>query len=559
MKRLSSFLAISVLAACTQSATPASVRTLEAFTLESPGITFPTESSLQLKAWGHYSDGTRVDLTTRTAWTSSVPSVGHIGASGIVSLGGVGASRFEGRFEDRLVAVTLFASAATLTGLEVGSVDRGELARGDARRFTAKARYSDGSTLDVTARTQWTVDGSVLGTSDTAGLVVGRAQGEGVVQAHFGAQQVSTRVQVVGPRYRSLELSFPSTVIRPGDLHVLTAWATYSDGSAREVTNEATWTSSDETVFSVAADRLGLVVAQAPGRARITATWHGSNASVQLQSMARAVVGLDFERSSVQLAQGLSVRVGLFAQLDDGSRAFVSDSAQWSSSQPAVATVSDEVTSKGVVQAVALGSATISAEFGGLVATYTFETTSAVLTSLDTTLAGGRLLVGQSADFKVRGSYSDGAVVNLSSEVTIQHGPWLVSGLVQDRVRVTAAELGPTMVALEFGGLVHQVAFEVSDATVTQIEVRRLSNLGHTTGPTVTPQRFQAWATYSDGVVAEVTELCNWWLDDAEVAVLSDEPGSRGAYGLANGGTTAVRATFNGEIATLVWAFPSNP
>ena len=57
----------------------------------------------------------------------------------------------------------------------------------------------------------------------------------------------------------------------------------------------------------------------------------------------------------------------------------------------------------------------------------------------------------------------------------------------------------------------------------------------------------------------QVAELCSWWLDDGTFALLSDEPGERGTYRLADGGTTAVRAMFNGQLSTLVFDFPRNP
>ncbi len=555
MKRSLLVLAVGLLAACQQSAVPASALTFEAFTLQSPGVTFPTESVVQLKSYGHYSDGTRVDLTSRTEWASSVPTVGTIGPTGIVQLSGVGASRFEGRFEGHVVAVTLFATAATLEALELSSDTAGDLARGDVRQFTAVAKYSDGSWLDVTARATWSVDGSVLGSSDQAGLVVARAQGEGVVQARFADREIAQRLQVTAPRFAAFDVVFPTTLIRPGDAQQLQARVTYSDGSAIDVTDLATWRSSDPAVIELVGAN-GAVLSHAAGRARITASYDGSTASVQLESFERQVTGLAFSRATLQVAQGLSERMDLFADFDDGSRAFVGDLARWSSSQPAVVEVDHDT---GVVTAMGQGSATISAAFGGLIATYQFEGTAPVLQSLGASIVGGRLVLGQSADFVVRGVYSDGEVVNLSSEVTLQFGPWIVATQLSDRVRVTGADVGTALVSVDFGGQVHQLIFDVADVFIDQVEIVAVAKPIVTTGPVVGQNRFRAMATYSDGVVADVTELCNWWVDDASAANISDEPGSRGYYVRSDGGTTAVRAMLNGQIATMVWDFAVQP
>lgn len=539
-----------------QGATPVEYTSLQGLTLETPGITFPTESTVQLRAWGHFTDGSRVDLTEQTEWTSSVPSVGRIGPTGIAHLDGVGACRFEGRYEGKVVAVTLFATAATLSSLELISNDSGELPRGDTRVFHALAHYSDGEVLDVTSRATWTTDGSVLG-AGAAGVVVAREQGEGVVQVRFGDQQLSKRIEVGLPRFRMLELQFPSTVIRPGDAHALTVFATYSDATRTDVTASATWTSSDVAVFEVGSTP-GLVVARAAGRARITASWNGSTAGVQLDVFEKQVVTLGFERAVMSLPVGLTERVGLYADFDDGSRAFVSDGAIWTSSQPAVAEVGDKPGDKGVVTIVGQGTTTISATFGGLMATYQVNGLAPVLQTLNTTVSGGRLVPGQQVDFAVHGVYSDGLVVNLSGEVGVQHGVALVSSQLADRVVLTAVSAGPALIASEFGGVTHQLAFDVTTATITQLEVRAIIKNGPTTGQTVGQQRFRAWATYSDGAVEDVSELGHWWLDDADVAIMNDEPGARGTYGLARGGTTSVRVVVAGQLVTLVWDFPAD-
>jgi len=558
MQRILFVLAASLATACGQTALPAQAITLEGLTLEAPGITFPIESTIQLKSWGHYSDGSKVDLTNKTAWSSALPAIAQVGSSGIVHFAGAGSSRLVGTFEGKVVALTVFSTPATLRSLEVASLDSGGLARGDTRRFTATAHFSDGTSLDVTSRAQWEADGSVVKVSDTAGVLVAHAQGEGIVRARYLAQQSSVRINVLAPRFRSLDLVTPNVVIRPGDMHALSARAVYSDGSMRDVTAEAEWRSSDAAIFALG-QQPGVILAHAPGHARITASWNGSTASALLQVLAHHPTQLSFELASIEVARGRSERVSLFAWFDDGSRVFISDSAHFSSSQPGVAEVSDVDGSKGVVTAVGIGSATIRAEFAGLVATYQFEGTAPVLEGLTASMAGGRLVVGQAADFIVQGTWSDGSALNLGSEILVQHGPELVSSIQGNRVRVIAAALGQVNVTLEFGGLVHQVQFEVTNTTITQVELRGPSSTGSMLGPLSGQQRFRAFATYSDGVVLEVSELCNWWVDDADVALMADEPGSRGSYGLANGGTTAVRASFNGQTSTLVWNFAANP
>ncbi|HEY1087733.1 MAG TPA: hypothetical protein VGE37_08560, partial [Archangium sp.] len=79
-------------------------------------------------------------------------------------------------------------------------------------------------------------------------------------------------------------------------------------------------------------------------------------------------------------------------------------------------------------------------------------------------------------------------------------------------------------------------------------------------GPTtMEPHRLRAIGVYADGLRVDVTELCTWWVDDASVVVVSDEPGTRGEVDLAAGGTTNLSVAIAGNTTTLPWAFPARP
>ncbi|MDP1825776.1 MAG: hypothetical protein Q8L48_21115 [Archangium sp.] len=544
-------------AACNQ-ATPTRIVTLEHFTVAVPGVEFPTHSALQLEATALYSDGSRVNVTADTDWTSADPTIGSIGATGIVQLRGVGLARFQGTFEGRTVPIEINATGAELESLTVSSTSSGTLARGDTRRFTARARFSDGSSLDVTERATWLAQGPLSFTE--AGVVVGSAEGPALVRAVYFSQQHSVNVEVSAPRFVRIAMAAPAVTIRPGDTQRLVLQAVLSDGSTRDVSTEAAWHSSDSNVVDLSTNGAlrGVFFARATGRARVTATWDQASIWIDVMVHPRLVAELGFDVPDLQLAQGRSEALAVFAQLDDGARVDVSSAASWSSSQPGVA----EVTSGGAVITHAMGLTTISARYAGLVATYDVQVTPPVLVELSASLGGGRLLVGQAATFVLLGTFTDGAQLNLSPVAVVTHGPQLTSALAGDRLKITAeAHPGATLLDLEVGPLRLQIPLEVSDALLATLEIRPgpthiSSSLG---APFQGPRRFRAVATYTDGAQLDVTELCNWWLDDAAIATLSDQPGSRGVYVFADGGTTVVRASMMDVIAPLVWDFPVNP
>ena len=150
-----------VLAACNQPASPAPEITLAQLTVEVPGQEFPTRTALQLRAIAVYSDGSKLNVSAKTDWTTLDSNVGVIGSSGIAQLNGVGRARFEGVFEGRHVPVNIQVTGATLESLTLSSADSAELTRGDTRQFSARARFSDGSVIDVTDQASWSVEGTV--------------------------------------------------------------------------------------------------------------------------------------------------------------------------------------------------------------------------------------------------------------------------------------------------------------------------------------------------------------------------------------------------------------
>jgi hypothetical protein len=84
---------------------------------------------------------------------------------------------------------------------------------------------------------------------------------------------------------------------------------------------------------------------------------------------------------------------------------------------------------------------------------------------------------------------------------------------------------GPATVEIEVSGSIQVVQLTVTAETIERLSVERLvSELG------TSERRVRAFATYSDKVVLDVTELCDWSASDAATHV-SNAAGSRGEFG----------------------------
>ncbi|WP_051108786.1 Ig-like domain-containing protein [Paenibacillus daejeonensis] len=180
--------------------------------------------------------------------------------------------------------------------------------------------------------------------------------------------------KVVGISFDSVPSPFILYV--EDDTELLKLWAEVEGStSLRDVTSEASWTSSKSSTVKV--DK-GLLTAVSAGSAQITARYKGFTAliSVSAEYLYDKVV-LTRGGSSAELSDKLDIQLGEELQLDlsalkGSSRTDVTSDAAWSSSSTGVATVDAD----GTVTLVNPGTVKITGKHKGLSATVTLTVTS---------------------------------------------------------------------------------------------------------------------------------------------------------------------------------------
>lgn len=159
------------------------------------------------------------------------------------------------------------------------------------------------------------------------------------------------------PTLTSIAVSPSSGSIRVGATTQLVAVANYSDNSQKDVTSQATWSSSSATDASVTA---GLVMGIANGSSTISATYSGKSGSASLTIVGVTSVAVTTPAASV--TANFFLPLTATATYSDSSTQDVTPLAAWTSSDITLATVS----TLGVVQGLSATSAvTITAAFGG--------------------------------------------------------------------------------------------------------------------------------------------------------------------------------------------------
>ena len=154
------------------------------------GPSIPTGGIQQFTASATYDDGSTGDVTASSSWTSASTAVATISpATGLATGVTSGASDITAAFGGQTATVTLTVTPATFTSLQVTPA-LATIAVDGTRQYTARATYSDSSTLIVTSAptTVWTSATPAVATISASGLATGVTAGTSEITAAFGGQ-----------------------------------------------------------------------------------------------------------------------------------------------------------------------------------------------------------------------------------------------------------------------------------------------------------------------------------------------------------------------------------
>ncbi len=234
---------------------------------------------------------------------------------------------------------------------------------GSTLQLAATATYSDGTTQNVTTQATWSSANTSDATVSSTGLVTGVATGTPIITATFGGKSGTMTVTVtptITPIVTAVAVSGGGSIV-VGSSAQLTAIASYSDGSTKPVTTDATWTSSNTNQATVAA---GLVTGVAAGMPMITASFGGQSGTttVTITTSSKTVTGLAVTAPSASFFAGTFLPLTAIATYSDSSTQDVTPQVLWTSADAATATVS----TLGVIHGVAVTSGVkVTGTFGG--------------------------------------------------------------------------------------------------------------------------------------------------------------------------------------------------
>jgi len=185
--------------------------TLSALAITPANPTLRTGATQQLTVTATYSDGSTVDVTHGSTYSSATPAMVGVGAATGLSTGiASGSSIVSASFGGQSASTTVTVSAVTLASLAVTPANA-SVAVGATQQFVATGTYSDGGTANLRGSVAWTSSAITIGTVVPGGLASGVAAGNSTITATSGAFAghavlTVTPVVVVGPGSGTINL-----------------------------------------------------------------------------------------------------------------------------------------------------------------------------------------------------------------------------------------------------------------------------------------------------------------------------------------------------------------
>lgn len=476
------------------------------------------EQQLVLKAV--YPDGTTKDVTSAATWSSSDSNVAYVYKGKIYGYT-AGTATITGTYGDKSVNVDVDVAIARYLDL---SDDQLSLKTSSGHTLTLTATYADGSTEDVTSAATWSSSDELVAYVKKGAITTYKLAGTATISASYGTLETTLGVEV--GVVNKLEVNEENVFLQVNGTKQITLTAVAGDGSSSDVTNIATWSTSDKSIALV---NKGLISGYSVGSSTITGTYNGATTTVTVGvGTARHLALSD---TNLNLAVDATKALTLTATFPDGTTTDVTNKAIWSSSDETVAFVT-----KGSLTTYAEGNVTITASYGSKTVTLTATVGKSTKLKVDDDSVFLRLnktqqLVVTALDASGVSSIVTNDAVWTSSDENIAT---VTNGLI------TGYKTGSTTVTAVYGGKNVTITVNVEIASRLNLSMNKL-NLGVDQS-----KEIKVIASYTDGTSQDVTDDAVWKSDNETVAYVSD--GMITAYAT---GSAEITVSYGGKTASV--------
>ena len=528
---------------------------LTKITLTPAQVKVPCGMSEQLQALGTYSDGSSQDITQKAEWKCSPGKIA--GAEGgevrglavgeaevTAALNGVTSGKAKITVTDaKPIGYIISASGVNVSG-------KLQLNAGETQQLRVRALLSDGSGADVTGSVIWGSDNIKAASVSEQGVITAKQPGTANITIKDAAGKIigELRVTVAAAEVTAVSISKTKLTVAAGYTEIISAAASYSDGSTVDVSGSAAWRSSDPSIADAEVKKASgrtrvTVIARKPGQTVISASFAGKTASCAVKVTDAELVSMVIEPASLTIAHGLTANLTVKGGFSDGTGRDITDDCRFFTSNEniAIAESAGRNTTAGLVHGVGKGTAVITAKKGGSKAEARVTVSDAAVTSLSLSSESDSVIAGYTLEMTAAAAYSDGSRSSVNNAAEWTSGSPKTAA-VDDKGIVRGLTPGTAVISVKFGGKTASKEITVSKAAVTSFDIDAGSGsviAGYTLNLTAT-------AAYSDGSSGTVTDSVKWKSGDTGKATVD-------SHGTVTGrapGKATITAEFEGKTYT---------
>jgi uncharacterized protein YjdB len=526
-------------------------------------------------ATGIFTDQTTQDLTTQVAWSSGDDTIASVdAASGLVTANKVGSTTINAALNNIQGSADVTVTAATLSSLQVTPTNE-SIPKGTSQQYIATGLFSDQTTQDLTTQVTWASSNELAAVISNAagshGLVTTPGSGSTLISASLGGKSASTNLTVTAATLASISVTPTNASAAKGTTRAFIATGVYTDNTVQNLTETATWDTSDSMIATVSnlPGSAGVASALGEGGVSVSASFAGKTGSASFTVTAATLSRIDVTPTNPSIARGTSEQLTATGVFSDNTTQNLTTQVTWTSSDGNIAGVSNAPGSQGLVLGVSPGPASIGATSGSVSGSTTVTVTPATLTRIDVTPPSPAIAAGTTQVFIATGVYSDNSTQDLTTVVTWESsdtGVATVSNADGSRGLATGVAQGSATISAAYTSVTGTTTLTVSAAVLTRIDLTpSLASIAKGT-----KQPFVATGVYSDNSTQTLTTTATWNSSDGTIASVSNAAGSEGeATGVGTGTVTITatsgaitgQATLTVSAATLVSVdlTPTNP
>ena len=275
-------------------------------------------------------------------------------------------------------------------------------------------------------------------------------------------------VQVVGVAKElvSIAVAPANPSIALGLTRQFTATGNYTDNTTANITATSNWTSSNPAVATIGLNT-GLATSVAAGTTTITATSGNISGNTTLTVTAPVLLSIAVTPANPSIVVGQTRQFTATGNYTNNTTANITGSANWTSSNPGVATIG---LNTGLAVSVAAGNTTITATWGNISGNTTLSigAPAPVLVSIAVTPPPSAIARSLKQQFTATGSYTNNTTANITSAVNWTSSNTSVA-TINTAGLATAVAAGNTTITATYGAISGNTTLLVTPATTVEV------------------------------------------------------------------------------------------